>query len=250
MSSRVFVGGAVVIVVALVGATAIVSGLRPSSPRTQTAQARSEQPSGLELGRPGELVTVRGLVLLDCNYSTADGCTLATRDGSLAFLETGYDGFRRMPRRGSVVDVRGYTRFSPRFRDDLALLSLETDADEAGPTWVRKVGKAERLDVRGLVGEIDKTYEQIRGGGSPRFRPTGKESVELLAPVWTLTGKPQISHGERAASFIAPSSLKDELVELKWDGEAGDPTFVTFSLVLHWTRRASGYELVEVEASR
>lgn len=246
MSNRVFVAGAVVLVVVLVGAAAIVSGL----PWAQTAQAPSEQSSGLELGQPGELVTVRGLVLLDCNYSNGDGCTLATRDGSLAFLETGYDGFRRLPRRGSVVDVRAYTRFSPRFRDDLALLSLETDSDEAGPTWVRKVGRAERLDVRGLVGDIDKTYEQIRGGGSPKFRPTGDESVELLAPVWTLAGKPRISHGEEAASFTAPPSLRDELVELQWDREAGDPTFVTFSLVLHWTRRASGYELVGVEASR
>jgi hypothetical protein len=155
-----------------------------------------------------------------------------------------------MPRRGSVVDVRAYTRFSPRFRDDLALLSLETDADAAGPTWVRKVGRAERLNVRGLVGEIDKTYEQIRGGGSPQFRPTGDESVELLAPVWTLTGKPRISHGERAASFTAPHSLRPELVELQWDREAGDPTFATFSLVLHSTRRSSGYELVGVEAGR
>jgi hypothetical protein len=240
MSNRVFVGGAAILVVVLVGAAAIVSGL-PWAP--------SEQPSGLELGRPGELVTVQGLVLLDCNYSNG-GCTLATRDGSLAFLETGYDGFRRMPHRGSVVDVRAYTRFSPRFRDDLAALSLETDPDEAGPTWVRKVGRAERLDVRGLVGDIDKTYEQIRGGGSPEFRPTGDESVELLAPVWTLTGKPRVSHGERAASFTAPPSLRDELVELQWDREAGDPMFVTFSLVLHWTRRASGYELVGVEASR
>jgi len=98
------------------------------------------------------LVTVRGLVVLDCDRATRTFCSVGTASGRVPILYTGTARFASVPRVGSRVDVRGY---DVRDASDayLGVIALAVPGGTARTT-VRRTGTATTLVLHGKVGAV------------------------------------------------------------------------------------------------
>lgn len=117
---------------------------------------------------PGKAVptTLRGLTVLECDFSFPHDCTLVSKEGHIVWVHTDNTAGKRFPEVGTiigtVVDLRGPYWASGGHRD--AFRGFELSLEEPG--WVRPVGTTRCLVVYGYVGEV-------RDGGV----------LQLIAPV-------------------------------------------------------------------
>ena len=145
------------------------------------------------------LVTVRNLVVVNCNQETKTFCDAATPDGRLIVLYTGKERFPRVPRIGSRLDVRGFDVRDPSDAY-LGVLALEVPT-ATGRTTMTRTGAAARIVVHGKVGRVTTTR-------------VGFVSVRWVrSPV----GGPVIGNVYERFSFRASAALRARARRLQWD---------------------------------
>jgi hypothetical protein len=146
-----------------------------------------------------KLVTVRDLVVVNCNRETRAFCDAATPNGRLIVLYTGSARFATVPRIGSRIDVRGFDVRDPSDAY-LGVLALEVPTATAKTTMTR-TGTAVRIVVHGKVGRV--TSSRV-GFVSVRW---------VRSPV----GGPVIGNVYERFSFRASSPLRAKARRVQWD---------------------------------
>jgi hypothetical protein len=146
-----------------------------------------------------KLVTVRNLVVVNCNRQTKTFCDAATPNGRLIVLFTGRRRFATVPRLGSRLDVRGFDVRDPSDAY-LGVLALEVPNATAKTTMTR-TGTAPRLVVHGKVGRVT---ESRVGFVSVRW---------VRSPV----GGPVIGNVYERFSFRASAALRAKARTMQWD---------------------------------
>jgi len=146
-----------------------------------------------------KLVTVRDLVVVNCNQETKTFCDAATPNGRLIVLYTGAARFAKVPRIGSRIDVHGFDVRDPSDAY-LGVLALEVPTASARTT-IARTGTAARIVVHGKVGRV--TTSRV-GFVSVRW---------VRSPV----GGPVIGNVYERFSFRASAALRAKARTMQWD---------------------------------
>jgi hypothetical protein len=171
-----------------------------------------------------KVVTVRGLVVVDCEETGRTFCSVATTSGRMIVLYTGQARFAAVPRLGSRIDVRG---IDVRDASDayLGVLALQAPGGLARAT-IRRTGTARTLTVHGKVGVV-------------RAGRVGFVSVRWVrSPV----GGPVIGNLYERFSFPAGATLLARARRSQWDRVARPFDRETWAFSLRLGR--GGYRLV------
>jgi len=146
-----------------------------------------------------KLVTVRNLVVVNCNQETKTYCDAATPNGRLIVLFTGRARFAKVPRIGSRIDVHGFDVRDPSDAY-LGVLALEVPTARAKTTMTR-TGTAARIVVHGKVGRVTSSrvgFVSVRWVRSP-------------------LGGPVIGNVYERFSFRASAALRAKARTMQWD---------------------------------
>jgi hypothetical protein len=146
-----------------------------------------------------KLVTVRDLVVVNCNQQTKTFCDAATPNGRLIVLFTGRARFAKVPRIGSRIDVHGFDVRDPSDAY-LGVLALEVPTASAKTTMTR-TGTAARIVVHGKVGRVTSSrvgFVSVRWVRSP-------------------LGGPVIGNVYERFSFRASAALRAKARRMQWD---------------------------------
>ena len=145
------------------------------------------------------LVTVRGLVVLDCDRATRTFCSVGTATGRVPILYTGTTRFASVPRVGSRVDVRGY---DVRDASDayLGVIALAVPGGTARTT-VRRTGTATTLVLHGKVGAVT----------------AGRVGFVSIRWVRSPIGRPVIGNLYERFSFPATAAIVSKARRMRWD---------------------------------
>jgi len=146
-----------------------------------------------------KLVTVRDLVVVNCNQETKTFCDAATPNGRLIVLYTGRARFAKVPRIGSRIDVRGFDVRDPSDAY-LGVLALEVPTATAKTTMTR-TGTAARIVVHGKVGRI----------------ANGRVGFVSVRWVRSPVGGPVIGNVYERFSFRASAPLRARARTMQWD---------------------------------
>jgi len=146
-----------------------------------------------------KLVTVRDLVVVNCNQETKTFCDAATPNGRLIVLYTGKARFAKVPRIGSRITVHGFDVRDPSDAY-LGVLALEVPTAKAKTTMTR-TGTAARIVVHGKVGRI----------------ANGRVGFVSVRWVRSPLGGPVIGNVYERFSFRASAALRAKARTMQWD---------------------------------